>query len=247
MSSIEDYNVSWNTLSDPELLEKFEGERVRVVNDWQLAEHIGDTKRGPFLDYGCGAGLFAGMLQLDGADVQVYDAAPTMRKRAVHWVGRENVFERVDDIPNNHYRKIVCTLVVCIVEAPVVAEILMNIRRKMSDDGTLYLTICNPHIFNVPETALDLRFPGTHAYEDEFDLPKIKKEGRYGVKEKHRPAERYWQWIQEARLELKRHILSPEYTLVNGERRWRWTADNPSGEVDGTVISDYLTFVCEKA
>jgi len=116
-------------------------------------------------------------------------------------------------IPKDAFDVIICNLVLCIVPEEEARSISKDIHSFLSKDGRAYIGFCNPLIFEVPESNLDLRFPTGAAYEENHQYKKIKKEGGYEIMETHRPIEWYKDIYAEAGLRMVAHHFTPEYQL----------------------------------
>lgn len=218
-------NSRWTPVTDITLLHHLNGERDRLANDESLIPHILHSG-GPLLDYGCGPGYVAG--GVSGVEAYAFDPSPVMRESARQYLPSNHVFDRVEDIPKNTFSSVWCCLVLCIVDDDQVKAVLETVRAAMMKEGTALFTICNPALCQTPETRLDFRFPS-----EDFDpnkdglLPKWKKEGNYGVTERHRPLEYYWDHIQRAGYKLIQTLSTPHYEFK-----------------DRTVPGDFIAFKC---
>jgi len=162
------------------------------------------------------------------ADSRLFDISKEMRTRAGERIGRENVYKKVEDIPDGYFDFIICNLVLCIVPEKEVVKILKNIYSEIKKAGAVYIGFCNPLVFDVPESKIDFRMQTKHEYEDNHNYKKIKKEGNYEIVESHRPIEWYKKVFKDARLELVDTIFTPEY------------------EFKGRKIKDFVIFKLKK-
>jgi ubiquinone/menaquinone biosynthesis C-methylase UbiE len=181
--------------------------------DNTLVPLLGDMRGKKILDYGCGPGVLATALQRLGADVQVYDVSPEMRQQAAEKIGEGNVFASTIEIPQTYYNFIICNLVLCIVEEPETRLIASNIVEALQAKGAAYIGFCNPRIYDVRESNLDLRPSPQVPYEVNHDYKKTKKEGGYQIIERHRPLEWYEQMFREAGFRQTDLIFTPQYHL----------------------------------
>lgn len=208
---------------------ELEAENLKLASyDNTLVPNLGDVKGKNILDYGAGPGILALALKKLGANVKIYDINPEMRDKSAQKIGKENVYEKVQDIPKNFFDAIICNLVLCIVPEDVVREIVKNIKDELKDEGFVYIGFCNPRIFNIRESNLDFRFPTGNKYEENHDYKKIKKEGGYEIIETHRPIEWYEKVYAEASLKLVDTLFTPEY------------------ELKGNKIKDFIIFKLRK-
>ncbi|MBI2548753.1 hypothetical protein HYW21_05375 [Candidatus Woesearchaeota archaeon] len=111
----------------------------------------------------------------------------------------------------------ICNLVLCIVDDVEVGNIARNLRDVLGEEGRAYIGFCNPRMFNIPESRLDLRDQTEHHYEENHAYWKTKKEGGYRIVEQHRPVEWYEHTFTETGLVVLGKHFAPEYEL-NGRR-----------------------------
>jgi SAM-dependent methyltransferase len=203
----------WNLV-----VKDLEAENLKLASyDNTLLEALGDIRGKEVLDYGAGPGVLALAIKRLGGSVKVWDINPAMRQKAGEKIGTENVYPDVSALPSNFFDIIIANLLLCIVPEDEVRAILKNITASLKADGEVYIGFCNPKIFDVKESQLDLRFPTGQAYEENHDYKKVKKEGGYEIIETHRPIEWYEKVYAEAGLKLVDTIFTPEYEL-NGLR-----------------------------
>lgn len=208
---------------------ELEGENLKLASyDNTLMSAIGDIKGKKVLDYGAGPGVLALGLQKMGADVKVWDINNEMREKSGAKIGSQNIYTDFSEVPQDFFDIVICNLVLCIVPETEVRNILNNIKSILNETGLVYIGFCNPKIFTVPESNLDLRFSTGNAYEDNHDYKKVKKEGGYEIIETHRPIEWYEQLYGEAGLKLVDAIFTPEY------------------ELKGNKIQDFVIFKLQK-
>ncbi len=226
-------NAQWAGATDKELVEHMLSERVRLQNDESLLPRVLDSK-GPVLDWGSGPiSVASGMT---GSDAYAYDPSPAMRASVSRFLASDRIFDSVDAIPDETFERIWCSLVLCIVDDPAVADTLRSVRQKITASGRVLFTICNPALFNTPRTRLDLRFPEGLAADTNCILPKWKlecapdddgqKKG-YGVYERHRPVGWYAEQMKQEGFDIQMKLTTPQY------------------ELDGQqILGDYLCFQC---
>ena len=196
------------------VLKELENEKIKLAYyDNTLIPLLGNVKDKKVLDYGAGPGILAVAIKARGADVRVFDISPDMNKRAGERIGKENVYSKVDDIPDNYFDFIICNLVLCIVKENEVLNIMKKIYASLGVGQFAYIGFCNPLIFNVPESKLDFRIQTKHHYEENHNYRKIKKEGNYEIIETHRPIEWYEKVYKDIGFNLVEKIFTPEYEL----------------------------------
>ncbi len=201
--------TDWN-LVDKEL----EAENLKLMSyDQTLLAELGDVTGKQVLDYGCGPGILARALAELGAETKVYDINPEMREKAAEKIGPNNVFGRLEDIPQGQFDIIICNLVLCIVSEEEVKNIVNNIKSLLLATGRAYIGFCNPKIHNVAESQLDFRFFSGKAYQENHSYKKIKKEGVYEIVENHRPVDWYAKTFYDCGLALLDIITTPEYQV----------------------------------
>lgn len=196
------------------VLSHLDGEAIKLASyDNTMVPLFGDLDGLRVLDYGSGPGVLASALQKAGANVVCFDISAEMLEAAAAKIGVENVYYLVQEIPERAFDIVVCNLVLCIVEEDVVREILANLKRLVRSGGRIFIGFCNPLIFQVEESQLDLREPTGAEYECVHDFWKVKKEGGYRIVEKHRPLEWYQAAFRAEGLILRETHFTPEYTL----------------------------------
>lgn len=201
--------TEWSRVS-----EELKAEQLKLASyDNTLVPFLGKIKSKKILDYGGGPGVLVLALKKLGADVKEYDISEDMRKQASQKIGKENIYDRVEDIPKNNFDFVICNLVLCIVSEDEVKKIAKNIKNSLNDNGFAYIGFCNPKLLNVPETQLDLRPTPKNKYEENHSYMKTKKEGGYQIIENHRPIEWYEKVYKDAGLKLIDTIFTPEYEL----------------------------------
>ena len=174
---------------------------------------MGNIEGKQILDYGAGPGVLALALNKMSADVRVWDISTDMRDHAGEKIGSQRVYENIEDIPYHTFDVIICNLVLCIVPEDEVLHILSNISKMLHMNGHAYVGFCNPLLFNVLETNLDLRIPTGASYEDNHQYKKIKKEGGYEIIETHRPIEWYKKCFIDAGMRINSMHFTPEYLV----------------------------------
>lgn len=195
-----------------------ESENIKLAYyDGPLLELLGSIASKDVLDFGAGPGVLALALSKLGASVKVWDISEEMRAKAAERIGAANVYDALEYVPVEGFDIVINNLVQCIVPEAEVKQMVRQMSRALKSDGTLYIGFCNPLIFKLEESQLDLRFPTGDAYDTNHDYKKIKKEGGYEIIETHRPIEWYEQVFALAGLTLVAKHFTPEYEL-GGQR-----------------------------
>ncbi|MBI2112240.1 methyltransferase domain-containing protein [Candidatus Woesearchaeota archaeon] len=191
---------------------ELEEENIKVAYyDHILIPLLGNVKEKHILDYGAGPGMLAAALKKLGAEVKAWDISAEMRKLTGDKIGSRNVYNELTDIPNNYFDTIICNLVLCINPEKEVKVIVRNIKDALKKGGRAFIGFCNPLIFNVPESRIDIRMQTGKKYDENHQYKKIKKEGKYTIIEDHRPIEWYETVYQEAGLQVVKKHFTPEY------------------------------------
>lgn len=196
--------------------------------DGPLLQRLGDVEGKEILDYGCGPGVLLSVLRGAGANAKGWDRNKRMRSSAGRKAGHENVYQSLDEIPRNHFDYLVCNLVACINWDGEVLDTAKDIQAFLKDGGEAYVGFCNPLIYDVRESQLDIRHPSGKPYKTNHTYKKTKKEGGYQITERHRPIEWYEGIFTEAGLQAVGRIFTPEY------------------EFSGNMINDFLILRLKK-
>jgi len=203
----------WNKVS-----EELKAEKIKLAfYDNTVIPLLGNITDKKILDYGGGPGVLVSALQRLGAKVKEYDISEDMLSQAAEKIGKENIYSKVDEIPDGYFDFIICNLVLCIVSEDEVKRITTTIKDKLSEKGRVFIGFCNPKIFDVPETNIDLRPTPKERYEDNHSYMKTKKEGGYQIIENHRPIEWYEKIYKESGLTVEQIYFTPKYTLKDKE------------------------------
>ena len=111
------------------------------------------------LDYGCGDGRLAAEMDARGFDVVGYDPDPTFISRSLErggeatYGGRE-LLERLL-AENVRFDMVVCGRVLCaIADKAEFDGVLADLRRLVSDSGTVLVAVCNPFHLSTESTEL---------------------------------------------------------------------------------------------
>ncbi|MDP3742109.1 MAG: class I SAM-dependent methyltransferase [Candidatus Micrarchaeota archaeon] len=208
---------------------ELEAENLKLASyDSTMIPLIGRVADKKILDYGCGPGVLALTLQKLGADVNGFDISSDMLRRAGEKIGAKKVYSNFADLPKNYFDFVICNLVLCIVSEAEVKRIMRNIKSVLKNDKIAYIGFCNPEIFNIRESRLDLRFPTGNKYEENHAYKKIKKEGKYEITELHRPIKWYENVYKKVGFKIVAKFFTPEYAL------------------NGNKISDFIIFKLKK-
>ncbi len=208
---------------------ELEAEELKLQSyDPTLLKLCGDVGGKRILDYGPGPGILAYALQKLRAEVQAFDISAEMRQACAQKIGMRNVYDSVAKIPKNSYDIVVCNLVLCINDGEETVFIVRNIRDELKPSGFALIGFCNPKIFSIPESQLDIRFQTGAKYDDNHIYKKIKKEGFYQILEWHRPIEWYQKIFEENGLRIVEVAFTPEY------------------EFQGRKIQDFIIMKFEK-
>lgn len=204
---------------------ELEAEELKLASyDVALLDLLGDVRGRKILDYGCGPGILASALLRGGADIQIYDISPDMRQHAGRKIGRDRVYSSIGGVPMNYYDHVICNLVLCVVGDEIVPEIAGNMKEVTRNEGTIYVGFCNPMIFDVKESLLDIRRPTGQGYGENHQYSKTKKEGDYQIVEEHRPLE----WYEETFIKSGLVVLEKHFTHEY--------------ELNGILIEDFVIF-----
>ncbi len=201
-----------------EVARDLEAEKLKLASyDGPLLDRLGNVTDKKILDYGCGPGVLALALKKLGADVRVFDISKDMLRLAGKKIGHEKVYETAKKIPGSGFDFVVCNLVLCINPDEEIRRIAGNIKNELKQGGRTYIGFCNPLIFDVPESKLDIRFFTGNKYGENHRYRKMKKEGWYEIVEDHRPIEWYLKIFKEAGLTYLNTIFTSEYEF-NGRK-----------------------------
>jgi 2-polyprenyl-3-methyl-5-hydroxy-6-metoxy-1,4-benzoquinol methylase len=205
--------VEWD-----KVLKELEEEKIKLAfYDNIVISLLGKIENKKILDYGGGPGVLASALQKLGSDVKEYDISEDMLHQAAEKIGKENIYFKVEEIPDDYFDIIICNLVLCIVSEDQVKRIVKNIKNKLSDKGFAYIGFCNPKIYDITETNIDFRPTPKHKYQEIHSYMKTKKEGGYQIIENHRPIEWYEKIYKESGLDIEKIKFTPKYTLKKKE------------------------------
>lgn len=193
--------------------EALEDETIKTtIYDDLILSQMDIVKDKRILDYGCGPGIISHALEEKEADIDIFDINKRILKIARKRVLEKHIIYEADNISENTYDLVLCNLVLCIVEDEEVPKILKNIYNALKYKGIAYIGFCNPKIFKVRETKLDIRHFTGEKYKDNHTYLKEKKEGGYLIPEKHRPTEWYIGMFIKAGFKVeKKFYTSPHF------------------------------------
>lgn len=211
------------------VVKELEKEKIKLMSyDNTIMNNIGNIKGNKILDYGAGPGILASVLQKLGADIKVYEVNDKILEAAAKRVGNENVFDTIKQFPEYHFDYIICNLVLCIVKERDVKQIIRNVEKLLAPEGIAFFGFCNPLIFEIIESHLDIRFPTGETYERNHIYRKIKKEGNYELHEHHRPVAWYETEFTKHGLRVIDILFTPEYDYKQNH------------------IKDFIIFKCKR-
>ena len=158
----------------------------RAVNPWgvhellhrPLAGMVMERKPETVLDYGSGKGELAELLAGDGLNVTAYDpdacavTSCSEREMSVECSG-PGMLERLR-ADGTRYDAVVCSRVLCtIADADEVDGVLADLRQLVSDQGWVWVAVCNPFYYAVASTELNTRPQhADRAYHETFTYQK---------------------------------------------------------------------------
>jgi 2-polyprenyl-3-methyl-5-hydroxy-6-metoxy-1,4-benzoquinol methylase len=195
-----------------EVYEELESEEIKLsVYDNFIINLMGDVSDKLVLDYGCGPGVIGHALENLNADVDVYDANERILKIACKRVPDKNIIHSTTDISKNTYDFVLCNLVLCIVEDEQVIDISKIIYDSLKKGGIVLVGFCNPKIYKIRDTKLDIRHFTGEKYKQNHTYLKEKKEGEYFIYEKHRPIEWYSNIFKKAGFGISKKFFTTPY------------------------------------
>ncbi len=207
-----------------QVIKHLEGEEMKVASyDKVIFDRLGKVNDGRrWLDYGCGPGVLLRAGKLAGADMFGWDINAQMRAKAGEKIGSNRIFTNLRQMRGQLFDIITCNLVLCIVNQKTVKHICEEIRKHLTKDGIALIGFCNPQIFDVPQTQLDLRFPKGHTYfqtdRDGHIIEKEKIEGKYKIFDRVRDIGWYHRVFYRAGLEQTGLFVTPRYKMPKTDR-----------------------------
>ena len=151
---------------------------VRELLHWPLARMLMDHNPETVLDYGCGNGELAALLDHEGLNVTAYDpdadavASCSERGMSVEYGGLA-MLERLR-ADGASFDAVVCSRVLCtIAGGDEVAVVLADLRQLVSEKGRVWVAVCNPFYYEVASTELNARSQHVdHGYHETFTYQK---------------------------------------------------------------------------
>ena len=139
-----------------------------------LADLIAADRPGSVLDYGCGDGRLTQELIRRGVEVVGYDpdlfciSRCLERGSSASFGGRELLERLVAE--NTRFDKVVCSRVLCtIADNSEFREVLADLRRLVTESGTVSVAVCNPfHLSAVATELSEKNLPDGCRYGDTF-------------------------------------------------------------------------------
>lgn len=181
--------------------------------DQTILSILWNVENKEILDYWAWPWVLALLLKKLWANSKVYDISEEMCLLSEQKIWKNNVYKHVSEIPLNFFDSIICNLVLCIVEDDEVERIVHNMFNELRVTWRAYIWFCNPLIYNVPESNLDIRDQTNHTYEQNHTYTKTKKEGWYNIIETHRPIEWYKRVFEKTWFQIMQTNFTPEYLL----------------------------------
>jgi 2-polyprenyl-3-methyl-5-hydroxy-6-metoxy-1,4-benzoquinol methylase len=196
--------------------QELENEVIKTSSyDKFIIKLIGDIEGKTILDYGSGPGVIAKALTDLGAKVEIYDSNKKILEMAGRRINSQNIIYTKEGIKKALYDIVLCNLVVCIVNHDEVLNISKDIcKALMPATGIAFIGFCNPNIYNIHESNLDIRHSGNIKYQENHIYYKQKKEGDYVIPEMHRPIDWYENEFKRSGLSVTEIFFTPEYSLM---------------------------------
>jgi len=199
--------------------QELENEVIKTSSyDKFIIQLMGDIVNKNILDYGSGPGVIAKSLHDLDANVDIYDINKNILEMAGKRIEKDNIIFEKEKISQNHYDIVLCNLVICIVKHDEVLDIAKDVYNAMlPEKGIAFIGFCNPLIYKIHETFLDIRHSGNLNYDVNHMYYKQKKEGEYIIPEMHRPIEWYEKIFSKAGLSVEEKIFTNKYEFNNNE------------------------------
>ena len=149
------------------------------------------------LDYGCGDGRLAATLADRGIHVTGYDPDPTMISRCLDRRGQAKYGDRglLQRLlaENAQFDVAVCGRVLCtIADKSELDDVVADLRRLVSNSGTVLVTVCNPFHLSAESTELwQKHLPAEFEYKDTFVYDKTVASSGDTRREVHRSLSSY--------------------------------------------------------
>ena len=149
------------------------------------------------LDYGCGDGRLAEALAARGFDTVGYDPdagiiSQCLERGALTAYGGGQLLERLL-AENERFDIVICGRVLCtIADKAEFDGVLADLRRLVSDSGTVLVEVCNPFHLSAESTELwQKHLPAGFEYKDTFVYDKTVMASRSTRREVHRSVSTY--------------------------------------------------------
>ena len=162
-----------------------------------MADLIAAKSPDSVLDYGCGDGRQAATLADRGIHVTGYDPDPTMISRCLDRRGQATYGDRglLQGLlaENVQFDVVICGRVFCtIADNAEFDDVLADLRRLVSDLGTLLVAVCNPSHLSTESTELwQKHFAAGFEYKDTFVYDKTVAASGNSRREVHRSHSTY--------------------------------------------------------
>ena len=148
------------------------------------------------IDYGCGRGALSRTLASNGIRVTAFDPDPRAAELWDSASGVEFLDASNQDVllqRQHEFDAVLCSRVLCTIEDPdELRRVLRNLRRLVSDTGSVLISVCNPFDYCIEHTEGHRRTPPPNArYDEVFTYEECDRQSKRPRKETHRPMETY--------------------------------------------------------
>ena len=173
-----------------------------------LAQLVLDRGPGSVLDYGCGDGRLTERLASEVITVTGYDPDAEVIERCrsygsqVRYGTAELRGELIEE--SARFDLVVCSRVLCTIEDPGEFDsVLRDLRRLVTDSGTVMVAVCNPfHLATVSTELAEKHLPANTGYRDTFSYRKSVAPNGNMRREVHRSFATYRRAITDAGLRI---------------------------------------------
>jgi 2-polyprenyl-3-methyl-5-hydroxy-6-metoxy-1,4-benzoquinol methylase len=143
-AKFDDYARSYDALHNQNLAAS--GESLEYFSAYKRAclERHGAPANEPLLDYGCGIGNVTRALTVGFSDVHGFDPSSESLKLAAERIPGAKLYERIEDVPDDHFATIVVSGVLHHVPRPERLGVLGRVRQKLKPGGRLFVFEHNP-------------------------------------------------------------------------------------------------------